>query len=321
MLTPACTLPADFVPVVVVDASGRVRTSYERWEEGLGNLVRLPSAHNDYGQLHVRLWKKPTGRDALMDRDTCEEIAGAIAAEIEGDKDRRWLIVTYKRSKGDLRDAVERHYPDARSSNVRWLHWGKHLATNEFKDFENIVLVGQNTYSQNAYLALALSASGERLDPRNLPSTKDVRAGEMRHHLLQGLCRASVRKASGGAAGACTAYLVNNMGDAEAVLSDVFPGCVVRPWKDSQLPQGGLVQRTIDYLIDRFDGTDLELIRKGDLAREVGTSPGSLRNNITSKRVFEDFLDEIGLAMTTRDIRRKPCGFPPIDKGTATFET
>lgn len=313
-------LPSDFAPVVVVDASGRVRTTYERWSHSDGNLTRLPSAHNDYNPLRVRFWKKASGKDALTNQETLDAVASAIAEVIQAKPDEGWLIVTYKDRKDALSNAVTEALCDLRPANVRYLHWGKHLATNEFRDFPNIVLVGQWTYPQSAYLALALAASGQPIDPANLPDTFAVRAGEMRHHLLQGLCRASVRKASGGVAGACSAYIVNNMGDAERVIAEVFPGCHVSPWKDTNLPPDGLLARAMEYLQECFDGQELVSIPKRDFAAALGTSPGSLRNNVTKKDRFKDLMDEMGLMEKGRLILRQPCGFGSIEDGYVHVE-
>ena len=57
MLTYRDTLPDDLLPLLVLDASGRVRQTYAYIEEHRRNLIRLPEAVKHYGPLTVNTWK------------------------------------------------------------------------------------------------------------------------------------------------------------------------------------------------------------------------------------------------------------------------
>ena len=133
-------------PLVVVDASGRVRTTYKLWEEHRGNLVRLPSAGVSFHELNIHLWKRNAGKSALSDALTREEIADALAIVFTRDPDGEWLIITYKDTISDLERAILNACSPVTPPRLHWLYWGRHHSTNEFRNVENIVIIGQNTY-------------------------------------------------------------------------------------------------------------------------------------------------------------------------------
>src|SRR5690606_5109869 len=74
------TLPDDFAPVIILDASGRVRNTYVEWSEHRGNLERLTSAGNSFHELNVHVWDHSSGKDAVNDPDIREEFATAICS-------------------------------------------------------------------------------------------------------------------------------------------------------------------------------------------------------------------------------------------------
>lgn len=51
------TLPDDILPLVVLDASARVRATYTLWESGREGLHILPSATKRYDDLTVNVWQ------------------------------------------------------------------------------------------------------------------------------------------------------------------------------------------------------------------------------------------------------------------------
>ena len=46
------SLPSEFAPLLVLDASGSLRQTYEFWEKGRGNLERVAFAGEDVLQPH-----------------------------------------------------------------------------------------------------------------------------------------------------------------------------------------------------------------------------------------------------------------------------
>ena len=309
-------LPADFAPVVVMDASGRVRHTYDLWQHHRDDLVRLPSASNDYRRLLVRYWQRNVGKDALTRyAPVRDEIAAAIVEAVTTAPDEDWLIVTYKDSLPQLRQSVARALKPDTAARLHWLNWGRHLGTNQFRDVENIIIVGQRTYPRGTYRALGLAASDLPLSSCDTIDEATLRRGEHHHHLLQALCRASVRKASNGLAGRCRAFVISSLGDMEETLQAVFPGLTAVQWKDSTLPTGKLAQ-AIAYLENHFRDPDVTEIRKKDLREAIGIqSSPNLGREVLERDAFMHFLASHGLEVTTRSIRRLDCAFDPIDDG------
>src|SRR5262249_5930391 len=60
------TLPEDLAPMVILDASGRVRTTYRDLEQERGTLVRLKSAPKSYDKLTIHTWQVGGGKRAFQ---------------------------------------------------------------------------------------------------------------------------------------------------------------------------------------------------------------------------------------------------------------
>ena len=174
------SLPADIVPLVIIDASGRVRTTYRLWEEHRGTLQRLPSAHNSYEGLLVHLWKASSGKDALAAASTRGKFAAAIVEAFKRDPEGEWLILTYKDSRDALEASIRNASGAAPLPSLHWMHWGVHKSTNMYRNVENVIIVGQSTYRPADYLGLTLAASGLPVESNNLPETNDTKVGEFK---------------------------------------------------------------------------------------------------------------------------------------------
>ncbi len=310
------TLPSDFVPVVVMDASGRVRETYRLWEKHRGDLVRLPAASNQYDRLFVRYWQRGVGKDALARFDTVrDEIASAIIEAVGTAPNEDWLVISYQDSLPLLRRAVSAGLPSDTAARIHWLHWGRHLGTNDFKDVGNVIIVGQRTYPPRAYKALGLAASGLPLAAIDKIDDSELRRGEHFHHLLQALCRASVRKSSNGVAGECLAFVISSMGDLEESLRTLFPGLSVVQWKDGTLPTGKVAE-AIAHLEAHFADPSVSSIRKKDLREAIGIrSSPNLGRDVLDRDAFKHFLASRSLEVDARAIRRVESAFAPLENG------
>src|SRR5690606_23808619 len=74
------TLPEDLKPMVVCDASGRVRQTYSQWADGRGDLVTLQTAAKDYSNLTIRLWNRGGSKSAW--KSNAPELIEAIARTV-----------------------------------------------------------------------------------------------------------------------------------------------------------------------------------------------------------------------------------------------
>jgi hypothetical protein len=308
------TLPEDFAPVVVSDASGRVRSTYELWAKHKDDLELLTGASNSYLKLNVRLWNRSCGKVSLSRPKVQQEVAEAILEAFNRDPKGEWLVISYKDALPALRQAVEDLNAPVPTERLHWINWGRHHSTNAFRDVENVILIGQNTYRSADYLALTLAASGLPIDPKKLPDTSSIRLGEYRHHLLQAVCRGSVRKASGGTAGRCNAYVLTSQGDAQGVLEEVFPGCSLSVWREPEAPFTGKLAAAINFLESVFADPGTTSVNKKAIRDAIGIkSAPSLTENVLSRERFREFLADNWLEDAGKAIRRTVCAFPPVD--------
>lgn len=69
-------MPEDLLPLLVLDASGRVRGTYEHMENHRLNVVRLQEAPKDYAPLTVHVWQKSGSKSGWADNG--EELAEGV---------------------------------------------------------------------------------------------------------------------------------------------------------------------------------------------------------------------------------------------------
>ncbi len=224
-------LPEDFYPVVILDASGRVRTTYENWQKDRRNLVTLPTAQKSYDNLTVHVWNRGGGKSAF--RTQASELIEGIAATINGKPDEQWLVILHKEDEWHI--PGQKRIPDLmklisdlvhRPGNVASLTWGNEKATNEFSAIKNVILAGTLFYPESVYEVRARASKGlgaaEELD---LDSFKALELGEHKNLILQAACRGSVRKCVNDQGEAMDLYLIaSNKTGIPYVLTEIFPG-------------------------------------------------------------------------------------------------
>jgi len=267
-------IPADFAPVLVMDASGRARHTYRLQEEMQGNLVRLPAATRSYRNLTVHHWDRGASRSTFEDRRSSDErtrVLDAVASTINASPaDEEWLIVYHKPRSAQLDTAAALRSMVSNPDRVKFLNWGRHHGTNAFREVRNVIILGLWHYSEAVYTGLAIAASG---DAGALGELRDIEAGEHSHNLLQAICRASVRAGRGSECGHCTAYVIGKAGqDTKALLAETFPGCVVHDWQPVVPKLRGAAQRVTEELERRFAAPGVRMVPKGELRDAVDLS-------------------------------------------------
>ena len=299
----APSIPDDFAPAVIIDASGRVRETYRLWESHRGTLVRLPAAANDYRNLSIHLWERAAGRSALRNPKDRKNIAAAIADAANANVASQWVVVHTKESVA-LMDEVAT-LVDGEPSRVRSLTWGEHRGTNRFVDVGNIVIVSDYAYNTPAYHAIGAAASGgaaTALTPRNI---NDIKRGEFQHNLLQAVCRAAVRRSRDGVTGPCNAFvIVPPAQELEDTISATFPGCSIMPWVPAAKELRGHVLEATNYITDRLNAGGYQPVQKKDIRLHLGLTAPNFSQNVLAHTDFADFLRRNGLVITSRTVER-----------------
>ncbi|WP_206240391.1 hypothetical protein [Novosphingobium terrae] len=293
-------LPDDFAPCLILDASGRVRETYSAMEAA-GTLKRLPGFTADYSRLRVHLWSRPASREAMKDDDARHSVLHAAATLIasQGD-DEEWLIVHPKERAGEshsvteeLRGLVSNH------ERLSFLHWGNHHGTNQYRHIRRVIVLGLWRQPDTAYSALHIASGGPLDLATDGEVMKAMKAGEHRHHLLQAICRASVRNGTdGGQCGECEAYVIDGLRDAPALLQETFPGASVTPW----LPEGEPLPRGVSGATMAIEA-ELQAtggkVSKAAICARLGITGEALRKTIKAPE-FVEWIDRNGLEVTTR---------------------
>jgi hypothetical protein len=232
-LTYRDTLPDDLVPLLVLDASGRVRQIYRDMEEHRGTLVRLKDATKDYSPLTVHVWRTSGGKDAF--REGGDRLIAGIAETILTKPNEDWLVVAHQKA-GKIPDVaarLARATAGQTTGKVQTITWGNHVSTNLYSDFANVVLAGTLFLRPSDYRAM--THMGHGLDPAvgrvTSEAVRRTERGEHRHMVLQALCRGRVRRSDGPRCLTMNAYIIaSNHSGIPNDLQEVFPRCTIREW-------------------------------------------------------------------------------------------
>lgn len=313
-------IPDDFAPAVILDASGRVRSTYSRWEKHRGNLVRLPSAVRRYSNFTVRVMDKGAGKTEWAKNG--EALAHEVAKLIDSKSDEEWLVIYHSgANRGTIPEQILGQL-SSDPSRVSFLNWGKHKGTNEFRHIPNVILAGLNNYSETDYEMLARYYCGipsNQSVPKAIIS--DMQAGEHRHHILQAMCRAALRQNSGLECGHCNAYIIAAKGSGvRELLPEIFPGCRVGTWRRSKEKPTGKVRDALTYIEDYFEDHPDGVLLFTKLRSHLGYDASNFRRAIRDHDSFIAGLEELGVEEETvgnkrhrNAFARKPSLFGPVE--------
>ncbi len=282
------SLPDDLAPLVILDASGRVATTYSWWETHRGSLSRLKAGHKRYDNLTIHVWRIGGGASAFKsDNDNFALRRSGIVQTIKSKLIEPWLVVCHKTHEQQLKAEIEAELIGTGVS-VAFTHWGLHRATNQYRDIPNVILAGTQFLPSSTLEAQGRAASG--LPPGDGPLTeqqeRELLVGNQAEIILQAVCRGSARGTVDGTCGRSDVYMImhSRHGMIER-LQDVFPGCKIEDWAPVRRVASGKVAEALDY-IDRWfaEHPDGEL-RFTDVYQGMGMD----RSNFHKLRKHEDF--------------------------------
>lgn len=256
------SLPNDFAPVLILDASARVRTTYRLWREKRGNLIELRNAHKQYRDLTIHHWNRGGGKRAFNDERMRAELVEGIASAINSKPSEEWLVIIHKGESErllDIRGLIEVLIAN-KEQRVHFLTWGNHHATNQYVRVKNVILAGTLFYPESTYEVRGRAASALRTDQELSPrELRNVKLGEYSHLILQALCRGSVRICVNDSCALMDAYIIAaaNTGIPDH-LRTIFPGCNIKEWEPVERPLEGKLGDAVLYLKGCFaEGPDM----------------------------------------------------------------
>ncbi|SFV33991.1 hypothetical protein [Hyphomicrobium facile] len=309
VLTFTDSSPYAMTPLLVLDASGRVRKLYhDLVSRRVVKLLR--TASKDYSQLKVHLWGRSAGRGGYNPLKSTDylEVAEEVVKLIQSKPGERFLILHYKAKDHpthpvvDFREVVQEKLPAEDHCRVRFLTWGKHRATNEFAEFENIVIFGLLNLRKSTLSALQRIGMGVRPEDGEVASIAEFRLGEHNHNLLQAMCRIRVRKAQGNRCPQASAYIIAHPSSGIGkLLPEVFPGIPkVEAWgkqADREIALSPIQKKVYDHLHDwakRDPGG--QAIRYAKVMKAFGISDGSyFKRAVRLSAEFNAALEQIGI--------------------------
>jgi hypothetical protein len=304
MLTFKDVMPTNIAPLVVLDASGRVRVFYDDLRER-GVIHMLKSATKNYRPLQVHHWDRGGGKSAFRDPGSRPSIIEGIAKTIASGPLEAWLVVHHREGRGvpDLRPLIREKVDQLCTGDVRplvrFLSWGMHRASNAFVDVSNVVLAGLLILPPSAYDAGKRIGAGLR--PRWGKVTdlalSDYQLGEHASDILQALCRTSVRRSVGEYCGHCNAYLISKGHDVPNILKFVFPGIEeIKSWRPVVLKMTERQQSVFD-IIEKWARTAHkgERLRFNKVQAEVGIADTSDFARLRQSSALTSALASIGV--------------------------
>jgi hypothetical protein len=225
------TLPDDIRPMLVLDASARVRGTYKQQERKTKDIVRLKYVPKRYNRVRFHLKQAGSGKEMLGKK--YQERLREIGEVISMHPDRNVLVLHHKPDASMGIGNIEKDLPSYiakskwRDGAVKFCHWGVHDARNDLADCDVIITASILHHPRSAYEARGRTAS-------NTPTTEEyddalvneIRRGELKHDLLQGLSRGALRQCDGNQAKPCDVYLLAGRNSGiKKFLPELFPGC------------------------------------------------------------------------------------------------
>ncbi len=228
-------IPADIMPLFVLDASARLTGRYCDWSAYGMKVVALEPASIRYSDLSVHIWNHGCGQTAMRTPKSRQVIMGAVADVINAKPTEDFLLVMAKEFSAlgiDKRPSI----PDdlagliINPDRVKTITWGRHLGSNEHRNVANVVLFGSYSYVDSAYDALGLATTGIT-QAGCIRARRRERDAEFKHNIYQAVCRIRCRNQNEGQCLPASAYLIMTDSDARRVnIQEAFPDCKIQVW-------------------------------------------------------------------------------------------
>jgi hypothetical protein len=278
------TFAPDIAPVVVLDASGRVRQTYRDMEVTRKSLRRLKTAAKSYRNLTVHVWQRGGGKASWKDQASQHDLLEGITRTILTKREERWLIVHHKAGRGvpDVQTYLRRVLKPEVFARLSFVNWGRHRATNAYQDIGNVILAGTLFLRPSMYRATKHVATGLAVHESSFTASEmyAFELGEHANDILQALCRGLVRRSIGDTCPECHAYVIASVrsGIPQAMPS-IFPDCVVKPWVPYIPTFKGLAAGAFNVLKTWTASAKPDALHSfRDLATSLAVTPATLKD-------------------------------------------
>jgi hypothetical protein len=295
------TLPCNFPPCLVLDASRRLKKTYDIQHSRFGNVVDLPTGEKSYRNLTVNVWDRSAGKGIYKE---LSEIMPDIVDVIKERNGEEFMFLMHKDYVEDVKYELRKRLLEVDQDLFKYCTWKQHTATNDFKDIHNVIMLAplecpDSVYEAETKAAGLMTADSGIVPPQDL--VNEVKLGEMCSDILQGFTRSAIRQSEGDTCPPCRVWMIAHPSRGlRRELPKIFPDCVVMDWKT----KGFKLTRKQQEIFDLIKAT------KETLAAGTQSFPATpVRNALRMisaqfKRALEHpslkkALDSIGLALDT----------------------
>jgi len=290
------SIPDDFAPCLILDASARLKATYALQADKRNDIVRLRESKKSYRNLEVQVWAKASGKQILKHMGT---VLPEVIALITDRPTEQFLIILHKDHKEPVSKALSKQLTTAEQEQMSYCTWGRHTATNEFSDIANIIMLSPYQFPDYAYeattrAATVMTTANGKPDKEHVSS---VKRGEILSNILQAVNRGKVRKSEGDTCPPCRLWLITHPNTGIATdLPIIFPWCTVKPWKLKTVHLATKKQRStfahIQVLIKQ--GVSLVLAATVRDHLEIKGSANNYTRDVLKQTAFVDALASIG---------------------------
>lgn len=292
-------LPADIFPLLVLDASGTHRETYKfvaKFRNVLNTLISYPK---NYSNLPIYYWDHKAGKEVYGNAKLRDIVSSSVAGMLlkENPFGEAVIVGPKKAEKKGLIDEIRKKAP---GWIIRFVHYGVHTATNEYRDVKIAIVLGLHEYRDTQYEAMTRGAK-KALVTDDVASLElsDVRRGETKHHLLQAANRIAIRKAFGSdCPPGCKLFVMfssHSTARPREFLNDVLPGAIVHDWEPYEDTLSEKEVRFAQGILEMAEA-GMSIVRTRDLLPLCGTKP-TLGRYLRNKGVAE-YLMQRGLVIT-----------------------
>jgi hypothetical protein len=286
-------LPEDLAPVVILDASGRIRQTYELWQQERHTLTWLKPAVRDYSKLTVHVWNRGAGKSSIYSKAVYPQILSTLQSTITSRPRTRWLVITHKtRGRDNLAKDLQRL---AATSQASYLTWGRHRGSNSYSACDGVVLGGLWYQPKSHFESLihVASSSFPAVSPASAADIQEMCRTELLDGIFQAACRSGIRS---GNQQPCHLYLMAApKSGVRKSLNTLFPGCTVVDWVPAAVAKMPLRAQQAFDTIDRalpFPGATITF---KSVWRSLGMKSQQFTQSIRPNELFQAALAAKGI--------------------------
>lgn len=307
-------LPEDLAPCIIMDASANLRNSYKAWVSRTGKVKFLAAPQVSYRNLDIHWWNTGAGKAVLGNPTAREKIVGVVVATINDKPCERWLVIHPQNvSSCVITEELKR---GLKQDNAVFLHWGLHLGSNDYRDIENVIILGSQHYGQIGFAAHHHAATAGLEEPSSGAINRHA-DGEFAHNVYQAACRSNLRNIVSGIAGDATVYLVApQRGGRKDGLQKAFPESNIIDWCPLP-PKPKKVEQRFKAIVVSLFSDGRTSVRTKEIWQACGGNSSATIQRLWNRESVIQFLKEQGLRRkgnrlirVSRSILNKPVSSP-----------